>query len=274
MLDRSPEFLVQTDLVLDAAVNALVEKFSPRRIVLFGSRARGDANESSDYDFMVEVDRDRDTRGIYNELWSAVRGAINAEFNLAIRTAGSFESKRDDPGFIDWDISREGVLLYERESYGSLTSGVTVVSEPAGGWPSVRTWLAYAEKDCAVVELLLNSGGSFWAATTFHSHECIEKFLKAYWVKLGVRAKKTHSLRELSSPLPHNIRDVTTVCDAISLLDKLYWRSRYPPDDDEGPNADLMDVDPAWIPSEEEARLAAEGARTLRALVSPLVDAP
>ncbi|CAN5146488.1 hypothetical protein BH23CHL1_BH23CHL1_17770 [soil metagenome] len=42
----------QTD-VLDEVVRRLVDAFQPERIYLFGSRARGDHHEDSDYDVLM-----------------------------------------------------------------------------------------------------------------------------------------------------------------------------------------------------------------------------
>lgn len=44
--DKVPAELLQT----------VVEYFKPRRIILFGSRARADARETSDHDLLVVVD--------------------------------------------------------------------------------------------------------------------------------------------------------------------------------------------------------------------------
>jgi len=49
----------QPDPVLDHITRTIVERFDPYRIVLFGSRARGDAHEDSDYDVFVEMDSDK-----------------------------------------------------------------------------------------------------------------------------------------------------------------------------------------------------------------------
>jgi len=46
--------------VLEALVKALVEALHPARIVLFGSRARGDARPDSDWDLLVIADTDLD----------------------------------------------------------------------------------------------------------------------------------------------------------------------------------------------------------------------
>lgn len=44
--------------VPDRLLNQVVAVFHPRRVILFGSRARGDTHQDSDYDLMVVVDDD------------------------------------------------------------------------------------------------------------------------------------------------------------------------------------------------------------------------
>jgi uncharacterized protein len=44
--------------ILETITRTIVEKFHPRRIVLFGSRARGEGTEDSDYDVFVEMESD------------------------------------------------------------------------------------------------------------------------------------------------------------------------------------------------------------------------
>ncbi|MBM4395122.1 MAG: nucleotidyltransferase domain-containing protein [Deltaproteobacteria bacterium] len=47
---------LQSEDVIDRIVERLVDALHPMRIVLFGSRARGDARADSDYDFLVVAD--------------------------------------------------------------------------------------------------------------------------------------------------------------------------------------------------------------------------
>jgi uncharacterized protein len=44
--------------LIDEVVRTIVESFHPRRIVLFGSQARGDAGPDSDLDLMIEMETD------------------------------------------------------------------------------------------------------------------------------------------------------------------------------------------------------------------------
>ncbi|OFW21465.1 MAG: hypothetical protein A3H97_16005 [Acidobacteria bacterium RIFCSPLOWO2_02_FULL_65_29] len=44
--------------LIDDVVHRIVERFHPQRIVLFGSRARGDAGPESDIDLFIEMESD------------------------------------------------------------------------------------------------------------------------------------------------------------------------------------------------------------------------
>src|SRR5688500_15481651 len=73
------------------------------RIVLFGSRARGNAKEHSDYDIFVEVDADEtELRRIDEEIRALFHGP-SWRLDLKVRVRGEIERRRDDPGTIEWD---------------------------------------------------------------------------------------------------------------------------------------------------------------------------
>ena len=59
--------------VLDEMVRRIVSRFRPQRIILFGSRARGDATKDSDYDLLIigpsSEPRSRRTIPVYEALY-------------------------------------------------------------------------------------------------------------------------------------------------------------------------------------------------------------
>ena len=57
MMGQNPERQSEA-AILETITRTIVEKFHPRRIVLFGSRARGEGTEDSDYDVFVEMESD------------------------------------------------------------------------------------------------------------------------------------------------------------------------------------------------------------------------
>ncbi|MGI8743417.1 MAG: nucleotidyltransferase domain-containing protein [Bryobacteraceae bacterium] len=91
----------------------IAERFAPERVVLFGSYARGDADEGSDVDLMVlfsEVDNPRDRA---TEIYTALAGCGFAK-DILVSTVSRFERYRNVPNTVYWPASREGRVLYER----------------------------------------------------------------------------------------------------------------------------------------------------------------
>ena len=95
-------------------VRQIVEKVDPVAIYLFGSRARGDADEDSDYDLMVVVP-DHFPAGQANTVtaFSLVEGR-RIPMDVTMSRAGRFGSRRAQVGTLSYQVNRDGVLLYER----------------------------------------------------------------------------------------------------------------------------------------------------------------
>ncbi len=84
-----------------------------RRIVLFGSRARGDPQPTSDWDFYVIVDRDL-SFSEREELASAICWRLAQQEIFAdvfIRSERLAAERQHDPGYLTYYALREGTDL-------------------------------------------------------------------------------------------------------------------------------------------------------------------
>lgn len=89
-------------------------RWSPRQIWLFGSRARGEATDASDWDLLVVLDdRTLDAELDPRVAWQLGRNAGVRADVIACR-AGEFQEARDTPNTLAYDAAHEGGLLYER----------------------------------------------------------------------------------------------------------------------------------------------------------------
>jgi len=95
-------------------VSKIVETFHPRRIVMFGSRARGAAGPDSDLDLFVEMESDqppRDRARAVDALFFPRRWSMD----LVVSTPEEVQRYKDVVGTILYTIEREGKVLYERQ---------------------------------------------------------------------------------------------------------------------------------------------------------------
>jgi len=107
--------MVSEETIREAA-RRLVEKFRPDRIILFGSYARGTADDHSEVDFLVITDaaKRRNRHKIMTEMDGALRGLQIAK-DIVVLTRDEFEEDKEIPGTTARYVSKEGRLLYERK---------------------------------------------------------------------------------------------------------------------------------------------------------------
>ena len=80
-------------------------------ILLFGSRARGDYKEDSDWDFYVIVDRDMhfsEKREICRRIRRKLAG-LKIPNDIIIQSASIVEQEKDDVGTLTYYVLKEGV---------------------------------------------------------------------------------------------------------------------------------------------------------------------
>jgi predicted nucleotidyltransferase len=104
---------MELDGTLREIVNRIVSGFSPVRIILFGSRARGTATAESDVDLMIVTDRPGSKRGQAVAIDLALAD-IRVAKDVLVVDAEEFERERDVVGTIAYPAWREGVIIYDR----------------------------------------------------------------------------------------------------------------------------------------------------------------
>ncbi len=90
----------------------LVDGFAPERIILFGSQARGTADERSDVDILVICSFEGKRRHLMLQMDRALRG-LGLARDIMVLTPDEFERDRHIPGTIARPAWREGRVLYE-----------------------------------------------------------------------------------------------------------------------------------------------------------------
>jgi predicted nucleotidyltransferase len=90
----------------------LIEAAKPKRIIMFGSQARGDAGEDSDLDVMVVEEGVSDRAGEMVRLNRLLR-SLDIPVDLLVVTAEKFNYWCDTPGNVYFEAATEGEVLYE-----------------------------------------------------------------------------------------------------------------------------------------------------------------
>lgn len=107
----------QGESLLQEIVSVTVKAVHPQRIVLFGSRARGDQRPDSDLDLLIvekspfspEHRRQDELRLIRQALWD-----VPVPIDLLLFSEEEVEQWRESPNHVIGQCLSEGVTLYER----------------------------------------------------------------------------------------------------------------------------------------------------------------
>lgn len=211
-------------------VARLVEKFHPTRVWLFGSRARGDARPDSDYDFFVESQERPDGMMILSDGMTWLDDFPDIKVHVHLSSLEVFEHRQNDPGRIDWDVAREGKLVYPESRNFFLTPAPArlvkeLSPEPP---PSLPKWITSAERDMRAATQLSSEFAEFGEIICFHSQQAAEKFLKALIISRHRHPARTHELHDL---LTH-IRNIGIALDDLdedcTFLTPFAVEARYP----------------------------------------------
>ena len=108
--------MTSEELVAEA-VRRVVHAANPERIILFGSRARGNGSVDSDVDLLVvaseETIRRYGRRRLLARFWSAM-GRLPVSFDFLLFSPEEIAHWRDSVNHVISHALREGKVMYER----------------------------------------------------------------------------------------------------------------------------------------------------------------
>lgn len=101
------------DAKLKEIVGRLVEAVDPDRIIMFGSRARGDSKPDSDLDLLIVKDSNEPRHRRAIAAYNALTG-LGIPTDIIWRTAAEIAEWSRVPNHVTTRAIREGKVLYER----------------------------------------------------------------------------------------------------------------------------------------------------------------
>ncbi len=105
---------INLDHNLNKAVDIIVNTIDPDKIILFGSKARGDDNNDSDYDLLILKNGIKDKRQIVNKIYRNLLG-LHIAVDIILENYKDYLKNKDNKFLIYKTIEREGRTVYERE---------------------------------------------------------------------------------------------------------------------------------------------------------------
>jgi predicted nucleotidyltransferase len=101
---------VESDVVADA-LSRVVNSVHPLKVVLFGSRARGDDRAGSDIDFLVVVPDGSDRSQLYKDGYRSMIG-LGTPVDILIVEESFLAARADDRYSVLFPATREGRVMY------------------------------------------------------------------------------------------------------------------------------------------------------------------
>ena len=161
--------------VLQQVVRRIVAMAQPRRVILFGSYGRGDADEGSDLDLMVVLPDVPDKYGEIIRLHKAVGMSASAWTCLCTR-------RRNTSGA----VKCRAPCCIGRARKG----GACMKPHIDEAWRSLRL----ADRDITAFDLLKYEPEVHVSIVCFHAQQAVEKSLKAVLYSRQIEFERTHDL--------------------------------------------------------------------------------
>jgi uncharacterized protein len=205
-----------------ALLDPVVEYFRPQRVILFGSRARGESTRDSDIDLLVVVDDDTPLEKLTTRAGYEAHRLNRAADVFPIR-AETFERERAIANTLAAEADADGIVVY-----GTPKGPCMKAPDPRARWEAVDDWLAIAEMDKRGAEVLLAADPPALGLAAFHCQQAAEKLLKGFLTLVGKRGRKTHSLAQLGTAAVASFPEIAELTTAAKGWSDWAVDFRYP----------------------------------------------
>jgi hypothetical protein len=110
---------MSSPLVPPELLDPVVAYFQPRRVILFGSVARGEAGPDSDIDLLVVLDDDAPPEKLTLKAGYESRRSYNQPTDVVPCREQTYRRKCRIVGTLPYAARSEGIVVFERQGAGS-----------------------------------------------------------------------------------------------------------------------------------------------------------
>ncbi|GFN21779.1 nucleotidyltransferase [Thermanaeromonas sp. C210] len=102
--------------MLELILARVREAADPDKVILFGSRSRGDDSPESDYDLLVIKQGVKNRRALAREIYRKLAG-LPVSVDIIVETPEGVEKYRHTAGFV-YREALKGIVVYEKKPEG------------------------------------------------------------------------------------------------------------------------------------------------------------
>lgn len=101
-----------SDKKLEEIINKILQIIKPDKIIMFGSRARGETRPDSDYDLLIIKTKINNIIKTEQAIYRNLLG-IKANVDIIVRTPELIDKNKDIIGSLTGQALKDGILVYE-----------------------------------------------------------------------------------------------------------------------------------------------------------------
>ena len=208
-----------------AVARAVGEAVHPAKVILFGSRARGDFTPDSDIDLLIITGPGPVDQQAYQRTSAAARRTVEELYGDSIAVDLLRMSER---AFHDGRRARNHVAGQAvRDGFEANGDKVTYDNPQPTNWPDIRQRIANAERELGVLKILVEANAA-QEAIGLHAQQALENALKGWISALDADYHNTHDLADLMAIVrQHPAENDTSAGERLAWLTEYAVRYRY-----------------------------------------------